>query len=159
MRGWDGWMALLTQWPWVWASSGSWWWTGKPGVLQSMGSQRGRHKWATELNWMSPGGLVSKESACKVGDPSSILGLGRSPGGGHGNPLQYSFLENFLDRGACTVHGVTKSQTQLSDQYTQSAQLVWWNFIYKNRQATGFDPGTVVCQLLIKMMDIWLFTI
>ena len=38
-RGWDGWMASLTQWTWVWASSGSWWWTGKPDVVQSMGSQ------------------------------------------------------------------------------------------------------------------------
>ena len=51
-RGWDGWMASPTQWTWVWASSGSWCWTGKPGVLQSMGSQRGRHDWETELNWM-----------------------------------------------------------------------------------------------------------
>ena len=50
-RGWDGWMAPLTQWTWVWTSSGSWWWTEKPGVLQSMGSQRDRHDWATELNW------------------------------------------------------------------------------------------------------------
>ena len=50
-RGWDGWMASLTQWTWVWVSSGSWWWTGKPGVLQSMGSQRVRHDWVTELNW------------------------------------------------------------------------------------------------------------
>ena len=50
-RGWDGWMASLTQWTWVWASFGSWWWTGKPGTLQSMGSQRVRHDWATELNW------------------------------------------------------------------------------------------------------------
>ena len=50
-RGWDGWMASPTQWTWVWASSGSWWWTGKPGVLQSMGSQRVRYGWATELNW------------------------------------------------------------------------------------------------------------
>ena len=49
--GWDGWIASLTQWIWVWASSGSWWWRGKPGVLQSMGSQRVRHNWATELNW------------------------------------------------------------------------------------------------------------
>ena len=49
-RGWDGWMASLTQWTWVWVSSGSWWWTGKPGVLQSMGSQRIGHDWATELN-------------------------------------------------------------------------------------------------------------
>ena len=42
-------MASLTQWTWVWASFGGWWWTGKPGVLQSMGSQRVRHNWATEL--------------------------------------------------------------------------------------------------------------
>ena len=45
-------MASLTQWTWVWASSGSWWWTGKPGVLQSIGLQRVRHDWATELNWI-----------------------------------------------------------------------------------------------------------
>ena len=49
-RGWDGWMASLTQWTWVWVNSGSWWWTGRPGVLQFMGSQRVRHDW-TELNW------------------------------------------------------------------------------------------------------------
>jgi len=48
-RVWDGWMASLTRWKWVWASSRSWWWTGKPGMLQSMGSQRVRHDWATEL--------------------------------------------------------------------------------------------------------------
>ena len=48
-RGWDGWMASLTQWTWVWASSRSWWWTGKPGVLQSIGSQRVEHDWAIEL--------------------------------------------------------------------------------------------------------------
>ena len=49
-RGWDGWMTSLTRWTWVWASSRSWWWTGKPGMLQSMGSQRVRHNWVTELN-------------------------------------------------------------------------------------------------------------
>ena len=48
------WMASLTQWTWVWVSSGSWWWTGRTGVLQSMGSQRVRHDWATELNWSVP---------------------------------------------------------------------------------------------------------
>ena len=52
-RKWDGWMASPTQWTWVWASSGSWWWTEKSGVLQSMGSQRIRHDWVTELNWMA----------------------------------------------------------------------------------------------------------
>ena len=50
-RWWDGWMASPTRQTWVWASSGSLWWTGKPGMLQSMGSQRVRHDWATELNW------------------------------------------------------------------------------------------------------------
>ena len=50
-RGWDGWMGSPTQWTWGWVSSGRWWWTGKLGVLQSMGLQRVRHRWATELNW------------------------------------------------------------------------------------------------------------
>ena len=50
-RGWDGWMASLTLWTWVWVIYGSWWWTGRPGVLQFMGSQRVGHDWATELNW------------------------------------------------------------------------------------------------------------
>ena len=50
-RGWDSWMASLTGWTWVWANFGSWWWTGKPDVLQFMGWQRVRHDWVTELNW------------------------------------------------------------------------------------------------------------
>ena len=60
-----------------------------------------------------PGGLDGKESACSVGDLGSIPGLGRSPGGGHGNSLQYSCLENSMDRRAwqTTVHGVAKSWT------------------------------------------------
>ena len=53
-RGWDGWMALPTWWTWVWTSSRSWWRTGKPGMLQSMGLQRVGHGWMTELNWTSP---------------------------------------------------------------------------------------------------------
>ena len=48
--GWDGWMASPTGWTWVWVNSRSWWWTGKPGMLQSMGSQRIRHNWVTELS-------------------------------------------------------------------------------------------------------------
>ena len=57
-RGWDGWMASLTQWTWVWVDSGSWWWTGRSGVLRFMGSQRVGHDWATELtdwvyHWMN----------------------------------------------------------------------------------------------------------
>ena len=50
-RGWDSWMASPTWWTWVWARSGGWCWTGKAGMLQSMGSQRVGHNWDTELNW------------------------------------------------------------------------------------------------------------
>ena len=50
-RGWDGWMASPTQWTWVWVNSGRWRWTGRPGMLRFMGSQRVGHNWATELSW------------------------------------------------------------------------------------------------------------
>ena len=50
-RGLDGWMASLTRWTWVWVNSGSWWWTGRPGMPRFMGSQRVGHDWETELNW------------------------------------------------------------------------------------------------------------
>ena len=65
-----------------------------------------------------PGGSDSKESACNAGGMGSVPGLGRSSGGGNGNPLQYSCLENSMDKGAWqanVVHGVSKSRTQLSD--------------------------------------------
>ena len=93
-RGWDAWLASLTQWTWVWANSGSWWRTGRSGSLQFMGLQRVGHDWATELtDW---GSLV---------------------GEGNGIPLQYSCLENPMDGGAwwAAVHGVAKSRTRLSD--------------------------------------------
>ena len=54
-RGWDGWMVSLTQWTWVWVNFMSSWWTGRPGVLESMGLQRVGQDWATELNWMEIG--------------------------------------------------------------------------------------------------------
>ena len=67
-RGWSGWMASPTQWTWVWVNSGSWWWTKRPGVPQSMGSQRVGHDWAAELNWCHIlgflGGTSGKELAC-----------------------------------------------------------------------------------------------
>ena len=64
-----------------------------------------------------PGGSDGKESACKAGDPGSIPGLGKSPREGNGYPLQYSCLENFINRRAwqATIYGVTKSQTQRMD--------------------------------------------
>ena len=137
-RGWDGWMASPTQWTWIWVNSRSWWWTGRPGMLQSMGSQRVRHNWATELNWQVssiqderesfqcgdlhnitgntlgvggvPGGSVVKNLSANSGDTGSIPGSGRSLGEGNGNPFQYSCLGNSVDRGAwqATVHGVAR---------------------------------------------------
>ena len=72
-RGWDGWVASLTQWAWVWVNSGSWWWTGRPGVLQFMGSQRVRQDWETELNWteltVSGPDICPSSSATQALDP------------------------------------------------------------------------------------------
>ena len=86
-RGWDGWMASPTQWTWVWVDSGSWWWTRRPGVLQFMGSQRVRHDWATELNWLffvnkndiedSPAGAVDRSRPANAEDTGSVPGWGR----------------------------------------------------------------------------------
>ena len=64
-----------------------------------------------------PGNSDGKESAYNAGDSGSIPGLGRSPEEENGYPLQYSFLENYMDRGAWQAKGVTKSPTQLSDQH------------------------------------------
>ena len=61
-RGWDSWMASLIWWTWVWVGSRSWWWTRRPDVLQSMGLQRVRHDWVTELNW----GMYEVRSVRKI---------------------------------------------------------------------------------------------
>ena len=75
--------------------------------------------------WLSPGGSEGKASACDAGDPGSIPGSGRSPGEGNGNPLQYSCLENPMDRGAwwAIVHRVAKSRTRLSN-YTEPSNHI-----------------------------------
>ena len=67
-RGWDGWMASPTRWMWIWVNSGSWWWTGRPGMLQFMWSQRVGHDWATELNW-------TELNAARIRSESTALSL------------------------------------------------------------------------------------
>ena len=87
-RGWDGWMASLTWWTWVWVNSGSWWWTGRPGVLWFMGSQRVRRNWATELNWTETHCLKNlPDNAGDTENWHSIPGSGSFPGGENDNPL------------------------------------------------------------------------
>ena len=109
---------------------------GEPGGLLSMGSHRVGHDWsdlaAAAVSfifvlpfhsfllpswWGFPGSSDGKASAYNAGDPGSVPGSGSSPGEGNGNPLQYSCLENPLERGAwwATVHGVAKSRTWLSE--------------------------------------------
>ena len=83
-------------------------------MTSTVSSQRkGGLKWKESDVLGFPGGSDGKESACNAGDLGSIPGLGRSPGEGNGNPLQYPCLENPMDRGAwwATVHGVAKSDT------------------------------------------------
>ena len=79
-----------------------------------------------------PGGSDGKESVCNAGDLGSIPGLGRSPGGGYGNALQYSCLENPMDRGAwqATIHGVAKSQTQGHDRETKHSTQPHKGFLW-----------------------------
>ena len=80
-RGWDGWMASPSQWTWVWASSGSWWWTGRPGMLHSTGLPIVGHGWATELTWINKYNFWKKNT-----DFRSITDLTESPKMMLGNP-------------------------------------------------------------------------
>ena len=93
-RGWDGWMASLTWWIWVWEISKSWWWTGKPGLLQSIRSERVGYDWATELNWVTP--LTSTRSG------SDVLGL-LNPGRGTGSFYFCSLEETSLYEESPTI--------------------------------------------------------
>ena len=74
-RGWDGWMASPTWWTWVWVDSGTWWWTGRPGLLRFMGSQRVGHDWANELNWLNESVNWLVHYGCKnlIGDRRNKL--------------------------------------------------------------------------------------
>ena len=77
-RGWwDGWIASPTWWTWVWVNSRSWWWAGNPSMLQSIGLQRVRHAWATELNW-----IWLSRSFLKSGLSCDLLGSGECKGSG-----------------------------------------------------------------------------
>ena len=146
-RGWDGWMTSPTQWTWVWESSGSWWWTGKLGMLWSM-----RLQWSgtTErLNWLKgdfPDGpmvkvplwwLCGNESACNTKEESLIPRSGKSSRVGNGNPLQYSCLGNLMNREAwqVAVYGFAKELHTTKQQQPPAVKTQ----IFQCRRH-GFDP-------------------
>ena len=140
-RGWDGWMASPTQWTWVWASSRSWWWTGRSGMLQFIGLQRVAHDWANEPEKaMAP---HSSTLALKIHGQRNLVGYGpwgreesdmterlhfhfslSCIGEGNGNPLQCSRLENPRDGEACwaAVHWVAQSRTRLKRLSSSSSR-------------------------------------
>ena len=103
-RGWDGWMASQT---WVWVNSGSWWWTGRPSMLQSMGSQRVRYDWVNELNWTD--GLSQKETGGVPWESCLTWGwLTRSWGQKSQNPFWL------------LTHGLTNSTIEKSSSFLPS---------------------------------------
>ena len=102
-RGWDGWMASLT---WVWVNSGSWWWTGRPGVLWFMGSGRVGHEWATELNWTE---VTKTPVFAKSNWYSSVFNLSAS---------QRHGLQVLLHSGDCTF---SPSSVSLGESLTVNA--------------------------------------
>ena len=126
-RGWqDGWMTLPTQWTWVWVNSGSWWWTGRPGVLQSMGSQRVRHDWATELHWTIGAELSGPTSPHSVGKPwetSSKLTAANGPGKGRS-----------LEHGRIVEHGHSSSKQE------GTSLAVQWLRLHFHCSSCGFRP-------------------
>ena len=128
-------------------------WTEEPGGLQSTGSQSRTRLSDFTFTFFCyfPGGSAGKESACNAGDLGSILGLGRSPGGGNGYPLQYSGLENSMDS---IVHGVAKSQRRLSgfhfgtslflllsSELTSYCPYFWYSVIFDIQFVPDFTSG------------------
>ena len=104
----------------------------------------------TSITYIFPGGSEGKASACNAGDSGSIPGSGRSPGVGNGNPLQYSCLENPMDREAwwATVHRVSKSQTRLSD------------FTLDNKVVFQFINGLSILKIIFSIfVSFWLVLI
>ena len=153
-----------------WDFSRQWYWSGlpfpSPGYLPNPGIEprspalqadslptelQGKPHFVLILYSSFPGGARGKEPTCQWGDiwdVGWIPGLGRSPGGGHGSPLQYSCLENPIDRGAwrAAVHGVRKSQTQLK-------QLSMHAILYSLNVAYHIDWFSIICWTILASWD------
>ena len=118
-RGWDGWMASPTRWTRVWVDPGSWWWTGRPGVLRFIGSQRVRPDWATKLNWTAFPSIrvFSSESALHVRWPKYYR-FSMSPSSEYSGLL--SFRIDWFE--LLVFQGTLKSLLQ---HYNLKASVLW----------------------------------
>ena len=120
-RGWDGWMTSSTQWTWVWMDSGSWWWTGRPGMLRFLGSQRVGHDWVTELNWTELGGFTcsTHPHRCYLGGSLQTVALGHSAS--DPNFLVTSLVLTVLSRQL-----LSKAGTQALFHFLNWNKPLWW---------------------------------
>ena len=116
-RGGDGWMASLTRWTWVWVNSGSWWWTGRPGVLRFMGSQRVRHDWATDLIWSD---LIERSFRVKIHVPKDSCFMWR---------VSLVFI------GLQRIHEVAKICISL--RFVRISSVVWIPWPHTECRSTG----------------------
>jgi len=165
-------MASPTQWRWVWVNSGSWWWTGRPGMVQFMGWQRVRHDWANELNWTdrktvwrrqwqvtlvllprkfhgrrglvgcSPWGRYKSDTTERLHFDFSPSRIGER----NGNPLWCSCLENPRDGEAwwAAIYGVSQSRTRLKWLSSSSSKTVWAGYtIQKNLLCLNFSTDLI----------------
>ena len=135
--------ASPAQWTWVWVDSGSWWWTGRPGVLRFMVLQRVRHSWVTELN------LTQSRFAFLSPVDLSTPALGRSPGEGNGKQLQYSCLENSLGRETWRAGHKESDMTEHRRAHTPNPDKQ--NTVFLGRFLAFFsicNGGGPLCELL-----------
>ena len=142
-REWDGWMASPTRWTWFWASSGRWWWTGKPGVLQSMGLQRVRHDWVTELNWTEKKGIMNKRDKRKGNKEGSVVRWKR---------LKSSILWKVASTSCCLVVSVWPYGLQPArllspwDSLQKSTRVGCLALLEGTFLTQGSNPGLLPCR-------------
>ena len=127
-RGWDGWMASPTWWTWVWVSSRSWWWTGRPGVLRFMGSQRVGHDWAIKLNWRWTKLVAQRVKSLPAMQETHVLSLGSFPGEGmatHSSILTWRFPWTQEPRGLQSIGLHRVDMTEQLTLFTRISYTYW----------------------------------
>ena len=143
-RGWDGWMASPTQWAWVWVNSGSWWWTGRPGLLHSMGSQRVRHerlKW-TELIMVLSNSLSSSVIGTVIGTSHCHNWLAQCLGQ-FGDSIEYH-TRLYITPADCVLMGLNHRHLFLeSGGWKAEFRVPVWSGAW--REGPGCIPSMVSC--------------